>query len=169
MAKERRYLGAVLSQECFWLLVTLLIGHLLLLSRKSQNSGPRVGPETHQSPLRTPSSVQEQYLLIATRWLLQLPESCSHRTASLAERREERGKKKSFCFACLPLINTLQCYPLTPLHLIGQNMTILKPVTIEGERGPHNGLRLILVQSLRLGTLPLTFMVPPLTFTWPCP
>lgn len=109
---KRRYVHrSYVSQECFWLLETLPIGHLLLLSRKFQSSGPRVSPKIFPK-----SSVWQQCLLIATRWLLQLPALYPHNTESLGERREERAKTVLLCLSPSvqhPLVlsfNTLTSY-----------------------------------------------------------
>lgn len=96
---KRRYVHrSYVSQECFWLLETLPIGHLLLLSRKFQSSGPRVSPKISPKSSVWQVSPHSYKMAAAAPSII----SSQHRIFGRKEKEQKR-----FCFACLPLSNTL--------------------------------------------------------------
>lgn len=155
--------------------MTLPIGHLLLLNRKSQSSGLQKFTRVLKGPILSVATVS--------------PQDYSERAAAAPSimfskdsisSRKERGtsektqKTKNFFFFLLCLLLFAQHHSLLSfniLYLIGQNMTILKPITQKGNQIAPMGLDQFLVQPLRWGTLPPgnTSVLLPLTCTWPWP
>lgn len=66
------------------------------------------------------------YLLIATSWLLQLTTVLHPYRIASQQKREKKEQRKTFVL----LVPFTQKFTL--FHLIGPNMTVLRPIPIEG-------------------------------------